>query len=296
MEKEKSMTSSIKNIVVVASGKGGVGKSTVAVNIAVSLAEKGLKIGLLDADIYGPSIPLMMGLTGEKPNFYVNDEGKEIFVPYEKYGIKVTSVGFYVAPNEALIWRGPMAASVFTQLLEDTDWGPLDYLIIDSPPGTGDIQLSLVQNIGVTGAVIVTTPQQVATVEALKAITMFRKPDIKVPILGIVENMSWFASASHPEEKYFIFGKDGGKKVAEDNHVALLGQVPLIGHICESGDNGKPSIASDDKMYKDVFADISDRLIEMVNIRNSMLKPTEAVKMDPNAEGCTSGSTQPSDK
>lgn len=277
---------SIKNIIVVASAKGGVGKSTVSVNIAVSLAKKGLKVGLLDADIYGPSIPLMLGLTNEKPQFYVNEQGKEVFVPYEKYGLKVTSVGFYIDPKEALLWRGPMAASVFTQLLKDTEWGELDYLVIDSPPGTGDIQLTLVQTVGVTGAVIVTTPQEVASVEARKAITMFKKPEIKVPILGIVENMSWFTPAQHIDEKYYIFGKDGGKAIADELNIRLLAQVPLIGTICETADKGLPSSVAGDEIYENVFESLTDNLIEMVKIRNSVLKPTEAVKVDPNAEGC----------
>lgn len=277
---------SIKNIIVVASAKGGVGKSTVSVNIAVSLAKKGLKVGLLDADIYGPSIPLMLGLTNEKPQFYVNEQGKEVFVPYEKYGLKVTSVGFYIDPKEALLWRGPMAASVFTQLLKDTEWGELDYLVIDSPPGTGDIQLTLVQTVGVTGAVIVTTPQEVASVEARKAITMFKKPEIKVPILGIVENMSWFTPAQHLDEKYYIFGKDGGKTISEELNIRLLAQVPLIGTICETADKGLPSSVAGDEIYENVFESLTDNLIEMVKIRNSVLKPSEAVKVDPNAEGC----------
>ena len=277
---------SIRNIIVVASAKGGVGKSTVSVNIAVSLAKKGLKVGLLDADIYGPSIPLMLGLTNEKPQFYVNEQGKEVFVPYEKYGLKVTSVGFYIDPKEALLWRGPMAASVFTQLLKDTEWGELDYLVIDSPPGTGDIQLTLVQTVGVTGAVIVTTPQEVASVEARKAITMFKKPEIKVPILGIVENMSWFTPAQHLDEKYYIFGKDGGKTISEELNIRLLAQVPLIGTICETADKGLPSSVAGDEIYENVFESLTDNLIEMVKIRNSVLKPTEAVKVDPNAEGC----------
>ena len=280
------LTESVKNIIVVASGKGGVGKSTVAVNIAVALAQKGLKIGLLDADIYGPSIPLMLGLKDEKPQYYKDENGNDVFVPYEKFGIRISSIGTYIKNDDALLWRGPMAASVFTQLLTSTAWGPLDYLIIDSPPGTGDIQLSLVQTVGVTGAVIVTTPQEVAYVEARKAVTMFRKPEIKVPVLGIVENMSWFTPAEHPDEKYFIFGKDGGKTIAEDLHIALLGQVPLIGHICETADKGLPSVAAGDETYTKVFSDITDELIKMVEIRNSVMKPTEAVQTDPDANGC----------
>lgn len=280
------LTESVKNIIVVASGKGGVGKSTVAVNIAVALAQKGLKIGLLDADIYGPSIPLMLGLKNEKPQYYKDENGNDVFVPYEKFGIKISSIGTYINNDDALLWRGPMAASVFTQLLTSTAWGPLDYLIIDSPPGTGDIQLSLVQTVGVTGAVIVTTPQEVAYVEARKAVTMFRKPEIKVPVLGIVENMSWFTPAEHSDEKYFIFGKDGGKTIAEDLHIALLGQVPLIGHICETADKGLPAVAAGDETYTKVFSDITDELIKMVEIRNSVMKPTEAVQTDPDANGC----------
>lgn len=282
---KNDFTKDIKNIIVVASGKGGVGKSTIAVNMAVALAKKGLKVGLLDADIYGPSIPMMLGLSDAGPQV-AGDENNQIFIPYEKYGVKVSSIGFYVQPEQALIWRGPMAGSVLSQLLQDTDWGPLDYLIIDSPPGTGDIQLTLVQTIAVTGAVIVTTPQNVAIADARKAVNMFRKPEIKVPILGIVENMAWFTPEEMPNNKYYIFGKEGGKHVAEEYHIALLAQVPLIQSICESGDAGTPNANIDDKRYNEIFSDMADKLVEMVEIRNSVMKPTEAVKVDPNAEGC----------
>ena len=275
----------IKNTIVVASGKGGVGKSTVAVNLAVALAHKGFKVGLLDADIYGPSIPMMLGLSDAKPQF-AGEEGKEVFLPYEKYGVKISSIGFYVEPGQALIWRGPMAASVFTQLLNDTDWGELDYLVIDSPPGTGDIQLTLVQSTSVTGAVIVTTPQQVALADARKAIGMFRKPEIKVPILGIVENMSWFTPAELPENKYYLFGKEGGKQTAKEFNIALLGQIPLIQSICENGDSGEPAANIDNKQYQEIFASLADKTLEMLDIRNSVLKPTKPVKIDENATGC----------
>ncbi|MDL2239828.1 Mrp/NBP35 family ATP-binding protein [Bacteroidales bacterium OttesenSCG-928-K03] len=282
---KNNLNNKIENTIVVASGKGGVGKSTVAVNIAVALAQKGYKVGILDADIYGPSIPIMLGLKDAGPQF-AGEEGNEIFIPYEKYGVKISSIGFYVEPEQALIWRGPMAASVFTQLLNDTDWGELDYLIIDSPPGTGDIQLTLVQSTSVTGAVIVTTPQQVAVADARKAISMFRKPEIKVPVLGIVENMSWFTPAEHPENKYYLFGKDGGKKTAEEFNVPLLGQIPLIQSICESGDIGEPTAHIENKQYQEIFSEITNKLIESILIRNAMLKPTEPVKIDENAKGC----------
>ncbi|MDD4142210.1 MAG: Mrp/NBP35 family ATP-binding protein [Bacteroidales bacterium] len=281
----EELNNKIGNIIVVASGKGGVGKSTVSVNIAVALAAKGLKVGLLDADIYGPSIPIMLGLQDAKPGIAGDDE-KQIFIPVEKYGLKLSSIGFYIQPGQALIWRGPMAASIFAQLLNNTDWGTLDYLIIDAPPGTGDIQLTLVQTAAVTGAVIVTTPQEVSLIDARKAIDMFKKPEIQVPVLGIIENMSWFTPEKHPDEKYYIFGKDGGKNTAEETHIALLGQIPLIQSICESGDNGIPSANVDNPLYRQIFAGIADNLINMTNIRNSVLKPTESVKMDPNAEGC----------
>lgn len=282
---EIKLNNKITNTIVVASGKGGVGKSTVAVNLSVALAQKGYKVGLLDADIYGPSIPIMLGLTDAGPQV-VGDEDKQIFVPYEKYGVKISSIGFYIEPRQALIWRGPMAASVFSQLLNDTDWGELDFLIIDSPPGTGDIQLTLVQSTPVTGAVIVTTPQQVAVADARKAIAMFRKQEIKVPVLGIVENMSWFTPAELPDNKYYLFGKEGGKKTAEEFHVALLGQIPLIQSICECGDSGEPSAYIENKEYQKIFSSIADKFIESVDIRNSIVKPTEPVKMDENAKGC----------
>jgi ATP-binding protein involved in chromosome partitioning len=282
---ENNLNNNIKNIIIVTSGKGGVGKSTVSVNIAVSLAKKGHKTGLLDADIYGPSIPIMMGLMNQKPQVEELPDGKQIFTPYEKYGVKVSSIGFFIHPEQAMVWRGPLAASVFTQLLNDNKWGDLDYLIIDAPPGTGDIQLSLVQSVPVTGAVIVTTPQEVAVVDARKAVNMFKNPEIKVPILGLVENMSWFTPKELPENKYYIFGKNGGADAAEKLHVRLLGQIPIIQGICEDADNGTPSVLEDEQ-YGEIFGELTDNLIEIVDIRNSVLKPTEKVQTDPNAEGC----------
>ena len=285
---EGKITDKIKNVIVVLSGKGGVGKSTVAVNIATTLATKGHSVGLLDADIYGPSVPMMFGVekVDAEKNFYVDADGKEVFLPIEKYGVKINSIGFYVNTSEALVWRGPMAASVFTQLLTQTEWGNLDYLIIDAPPGTGDIQLSLVQTVGVTGAVVVTTPQEVACVEAMKAVTMLRKDEIKVPVLGIVENMSWFTPLAHPDEKYFLFGKEGGKTLAQEVHVALLGQVPLIEGVTDNADKGLPAVASENHVYSETFDKITDKMIEMVDVRNQVLKPTEKVKIDPEA-GCS---------
>ena len=243
--KKEDALAGIKHIIAVASGKGGVGKSTVSANLAVSLQKTGAKVGLLDADIYGPSIPLMFGLTDAKP-MAEKRNGKDVIIPIEKYGIKILSIGFFVDPSQALIWRGPMASNALNQLLRDTVWGELDYLVIDLPPGTGDIHLTIVQEVQVSGIAIVSTPQEVALADARKAFSMFNSDKIKVPILGLIENMSWFTPAELPENKYFIFGKEGGKKLAEEANVPLLGEIPLVQGICESGDMGKPISLLDD--------------------------------------------------
>ncbi len=233
----------VKNIVAIASGKGGVGKSTVAANMAVALATNGYKVGLLDADLYGPSIPKMFDLENTKPEVKIENEAEHI-IPIQKYGVKVLSIGFFVPQQQALIWRGAMATSVIKQLIEQTEWGQLDILLIDLPPGTGDIHLTLVQTIAVTGIVIVTTPQEVATADVIKGINMFNNPQINVPILGIIENMSWFSPAELPQNKYFIFGKGGGEKIAQQFNIPFLGQIPIVQSICESSDKGIPIINS----------------------------------------------------
>ncbi|OYT13153.1 MAG: hypothetical protein B6I19_06605 [Bacteroidetes bacterium 4572_114] len=255
----------IKHIIAVASGKGGVGKSTVSANLAVSLKKTGAKVGLLDADIYGPSIPLMFGLMDAKP-MAEKRNGKDVIIPIEKYGIKILSIGFFVDPSQALIWRGPMASNALNQLLGDTDWGELDYLVIDLPPGTGDIHLTIVQEVSVSGIAIVSTPQEVALADARKAFSMFNSDKIKVPILGLIENMSWFTPAELPKNKYYIFGKEGGKKLAAEANVPLLGEIPLVQGICESGDTGKPVSLLDDADPESLaFEKLAGNIISQLN-------------------------------
>ena len=268
----------VKNIIAVASGKGGVGKSTVSANLAVSLAKTGAKVGLLDADIYGPSMPLMFDLEGAQP-MGKDVDGKTKILPIEKYGIKILSIGFFVDPSQALIWRGAMATNALNQLIGDALWGDLDYFIIDLPPGTGDIHLTLVQALPVTGAVIVSTPQEVALADARKAFSMFNQKEINVPILGLVENMSWFTPAELPENKYFIFGKEGGKKLAEESNVVLLGQVPLVQGIRESGDAGNPISLEDGSSVSKAFLNLAQSVAQQVAIRNANLEPTKIVEI-----------------
>ena len=234
---DKVKIEGVKKLIVVASGKGGVGKSTVSANLSIALARNGYKVALVDADIYGPSIPKLFGLEDAKPEVnYLGD--KEVFFPIEKYGVKIMSIGFFVDKSKGLIWRGPMAANAITQLFENTSWGDIDYMIVDFPPGTGDIQLTTVQKYNVDGVVIVTTPQEVAVNDARKAISMFNNNDLNVPILGIVENMAWFTPPAHPEEKYYIFGKNGGEKLANEFNINLIAQIPLVEEICEGAENG----------------------------------------------------------
>jgi ATP-binding protein involved in chromosome partitioning len=255
----------IKHTIAIASGKGGVGKSTVAANLAISLAKRGKKTGLLDADIYGPSIPMMFGLMDERP-LATKRNGKEMIIPIEKYGLKVMSIGFFVEPSQALIWRGPMASNALKQLMNDTDWGELDFLIIDLPPGTGDIHLTLVQEMPVTGIAIVSTPQEVALADARKAVSMFNSDKIKVPVLGLIENMSWFTPAELPNNKYYIFGKGGGKRLANETGVPLLGEIPLVQSVCESGDIGKPAALSSEKNPLNLALDsMFDNLMNRIN-------------------------------
>lgn len=284
-KQEEQLLPGVKNIVAVASGKGGVGKSTVAVNIAIALAKEGKKVGLVDADIYGPSIPIMFGLENKKPDAKEID-GKVKVLPFEKYGIKLLSIGFFVDASQALIWRGPMASNALKQLFTEAAWGELDYLLIDLPPGTGDIHLTLVQTVPVTGAIIVSTPQKVALADARKAMSMFSQPSINIPVLGLVENMAWFTPAELPENKYYIFGEKGAEKLSKELNVELLGQIPIVQSICESGDSGVPIITQDKQMVHDAFLNSTKRIIEQVEIRNASADPTKKVEIDENAEGC----------
>jgi ATP-binding protein involved in chromosome partitioning len=261
----------VKNIIAVASGKGGVGKSTVAVNLAIALAKTGAKVGLIDADIYGPSIPLMFGMVNENP-FSRKKDGKDVIIPMEKYGIKLLSIGFFVDQTKALIWRGPMASMAIRQLFTDADWGYIDYMVVDLPPGTGDIPLTLVESFPLTGAIIVSTPQQVAIADVRKSADMFNNEKIKIPILGIVENMSYFTPQEHPEIKYHIFGKDGGRKFAEELKIPLLAQLPLIPSITASGDEGKPSAADDSSPLSEVFSGFAEKVAQQIAIHNAMKK------------------------
>jgi ATP-binding protein involved in chromosome partitioning len=275
---DDTMLKGVKNIIAVVSGKGGVGKSTIAANLAVSLSKLGAKVGLLDADIYGPSVPLMFDLVDAHPKAR-EENGRTILEPIEKYGIKLLSIGFFVDPNKALVWRGPMASNYLTQMLTGGDWGELDYLVIDMPPGTGDIHLTLVQTVPVTGAAIVTTPQEVALADARKAYNMFTTDSIKVPVLGLVENMAWFTPAELPENKYYIFGKEGGKRFAEEIGVPLLGQIPLVQSICESGDAGNPVAMLDDGPVALAFRQLAESVAQQIAIRNANLDPTQIVEI-----------------
>lgn len=266
----------VKNIIAVASGKGGVGKSTVAANLALALAREGAKVGLLDADIYGPSAPIMFGIQGERPMMTtVND--KQMIVPVEKYGVKVMSIGLLVDEKQAVIWRGPMATSALRQFITDVYWEELDYLILDLPPGTGDIHLTMVQTIPVTGAVVVTTPQAVALADAKKGLMMFKQGQINVPIIGIIENMAYFTPAELPDNKYYIFGKDGGKLLAEQFEVPFLGEVPLVQCIREGGDKGIPAVIDDEPVSKAAFEGIAQAVARNVAIRNADLDPTKVL-------------------
>lgn len=274
----ENMLKGVKNIIAVVSGKGGVGKSTVSANLAVSLARLGAKVGLLDADIYGPSVPLMFGLQDARPEAREED-GRTILIPVEKYGIRILSIGFFVDPSKALVWRGPMASNYLTQMLTGSDWGELDYLVIDMPPGTGDIHLTLVQSVPVTGAAIVTTPQEVALADARKAYGMFATESINVPVLGLIENMAWFTPAELPENRYYIFGKEGGKRYAEEVGIPLLGQIPLVQGICDSGDSGKPVSLNDESPVATAFKDLAETIARQVSIRNSTQDPTKVVEV-----------------
>ncbi|QAA81814.1 iron-sulfur cluster carrier protein ApbC [Aequorivita sp. H23M31] len=275
----------ITNIIAVASGKGGVGKSTVTANIAVSLAKMGFKVGILDADIYGPSIPIMFDVEMEKP-LSVDVGGKSKMKPIENYGVKVLSIGFFTQPGQAVIWRGPMAAKALNQLIFDADWGELDFMLIDLPPGTGDIHLSIMQSLPITGAVVVSTPQNVALADARRGVGMFRQENIDVPVLGIVENMAYFTPAELPENKYYIFGKEGAKNLAEDLKVPFLGEVPLIQSIRESGDVGRPAALQTATLTEEAFEKLTRNVVEQTVLRNENLPATEAIKITTMA-GCS---------
>lgn len=267
----------VKNIIAVSSGKGGVGKSTVASNLAVALAKTGAEVGLIDADIFGPSIPTMFNCEFEQPTV-VEEDGKNKIVPIQQYGVKLLSIGFLTNSEDAVVWRGPMASSALKQFIADAKWGDLDYLLIDLPPGTSDIHLTLVQTVPVTGALVVTTPQKVALADAQKGMSMFKQKQINVPILGLVENMSWFTPEELPDNKYFIFGKDGGRNLAEKNGVELLGQIPIVQSIREGGDNGFPAVMKEGEV-SDAFIKLAERVAQQVAIRNATNQETKKVEM-----------------
>jgi ATP-binding protein involved in chromosome partitioning len=275
----RSPLAHVKNIIAVGSGKGGVGKSTIAVNLALGLQQLGAKVGLVDADLYGPSIPTMLGLQGQRPQVkQVYDQSK--IIPLEYHGMPVMSIGFVVEPEQAVVLRGPRLAGIIKQFFNDTIWPELDYLIVDLPPGTGDIQLTLVQTVPVTGAVMVTTPQEVAVSDAVKAMNMFLLPNVNVPILGVVENMSWFTPAELPENKYFLFGQGGGKRLAKASKSMLLGQIPIVQSIRESGDEGKPAVEAEMPMATDALREMAKNTARQVAVRNETMDPTQIVKMN----------------
>ena len=274
----------IKNIIAIASGKGGVGKSTITANLAVSLSQMGFEVGILDADIYGPSIPIMFDVENEKP-LAVNVDGKSKMKPVSNYGLKILSIGFFTKPDQAVIWRGPMASKALNQMIFDAHWGELDFLLVDLPPGTGDIHLSILQSLPITGAVVVSTPQTIALADARKGIAMFQQESIDVPVLGVVENMAYFTPEELPDNKYYIFGKDGAKNLAEDMDIALLGQVPIVQSVREAGDIGRPAAFQSDTLIAKSFKTLTQNTVTQLVKRNEDLPPTEAVKITTMA-GC----------
>lgn len=267
----------VKNIIGVSSGKGGVGKSTVAANLAVALAREGYKVGLLDADIFGPSMPKMFGIEDESLYMHKVD-GRDLIIPAERYGVKLLSIGFLVDKNSPVLWRGSMASNALKQLIGDADWGDLDYFLIDMPPGTSDIHLTLVQTLAITGVIVVTTPQEVALADARKGIAMFMGDKINVPILGLVENMAWFTPEKHPDERYYIFGREGGVRLAQELKVRLLAQLPLVGAVCDSGDGGEP-IAARDTVMGQQFMHLAHEVVDACNDRNARLPETKKVEL-----------------
>ena len=275
----------IQNIVAVASGKGGVGKSTVTANLAVTLSKMGFKVGILDADIYGPSIPIMFDVQNEKP-LAVNVDGKSKMKPVENYGVKILSIGFFTKPDQAVVWRGPMASKALNQMIFDAAWGELDFLLIDLPPGTGDIHLSIMQSLPITGAVVVSTPQTVALADAKKGVAMFQQESINVPVLGIIENMAYFIPEELPDTKYFIFGKEGAKHLAEDLKIPFLGEIPLVQSVREAGDLGRPAAMQEGTPTEEAFNKITQNVAQEVVRRNTSLPPTDAIKITTMA-GCS---------
>ncbi len=276
-EPERLVLPGVMNIIAISSGKGGVGKTTISVNLAIALARKGLSVGLIDADVFGPSVPKMFKEEDYRPEVR-RENNIDYIVPLKKFGVKVLSTGFFVDPADAVIWRGPMASNFLKQLINQGEWGELDFLLVDLPPGTSDIHLTLVQEVPVTGAIVVTTPQDVALADAIKGISMFRSDRIDVPVIGLVENMSWFTPAELPENKYYIFGRDGGKKLAEKMNVALLGQIPLVQSIREGSDTGEP-VALSDSVTGNAFMELANEVISKVDQRNREMMPTHKVKM-----------------
>jgi ATP-binding protein involved in chromosome partitioning len=266
----------VKNIIAVSSGKGGVGKSTVSANLAIALARLGYKVGLLDTDIFGPSMPKMFNVEEERP-YAVKKDGRDLICPIEQYGVKLLSIGFFVSPDTATLWRGGMATSALKQLIADADWGELDYFILDTPPGTSDIHLTLLQTLPITGAIIVSTPQQVALADARKGIDMYRNEKVNVPILGLIENMAWFTPAELPENRYYIFGKEGCKQLAEEMQVPLLAQIPLVQSICDNGDAGTPAALSSDTATGLAFINLAQAVVTVVNRRNKEQPKTKIV-------------------
>lgn len=275
----------IQNVIAIASGKGGVGKSTVTANIAVTLSKMGFRVGILDADVYGPSIPIMFDVANEKP-LSVEVNGKSMMKPIENHGVKISSLGFFLNPNEAVIWRGAMASKALDQMIFETNWGGLDFLLVDLPPGTGDIHLSIVQTVPVNGAVIVSTPQNIALADAKKGVAMFKQQSINVPVLGIIENMSYFTPAELPENKYYIFGKDGAKNLAQDIETEFLGELPIVQSIREGGDLGQPVALQTNSALEIAFTEITKNMLSQLIKRNEELPPTEVVKIT-NMSGCS---------
>jgi len=276
----------VENIIAVASGKGGVGKSTVTANLAIALTQKGYKVGIVDADIYGPSQHIMFDVEKSRPQAS-NVNGKSVMLPVESYGVKLLSIGFFASGSQAVVWRGPMATKALNQLIKDSHWGAIDYLLIDLPPGTGDIHLSLVQAVPVTGAIIVSTPQNIALADAKKGVGMFQLDSIQVPVLGLVENMAYFTPKELPDHKYYIFGKDGAKHLADDLNLPLLAEIPLVQGVREAADIGRPVVLQEDTDTAKAFSEMANNVIEQVRLRNKNISPTEAVKIT-NMDGCSS--------
>ena len=275
----QAFLSKVKNIIAVVSGKGGVGKSTVSANVALALAAGGAKVGLMDADIYGPSVPIMFGVRGQRP-LMKDENGKGVIIPMEKYGISLMSIGLLVDEKDAVVWRGPMASSAIRQFITDVDWGELDYLVIHMPPGTGDIHLTIMQTVPVTGVIIVSTPQNVALADAKKAIAMFGQAKINVPIIGLVENMAYFTPAELPENKYYLFGKEGGKRLADEYDLPFLGQIPLVQSIREGGDEGVPAMVGNDLLSKDAFTKVVSLAVRQIAVRNADLPKTQTITVE----------------